>query len=60
MPTTGTNGQWRRLSQTFTPGPADATFKPRVIAESSPEGFLIDDLCLVEGPQAESGTTLIS
>jgi hypothetical protein len=54
----GTGGQWKRFSKTFTPTSADTAFMARVIAESVGE-FLIDDICLVEGTQAEQGKNLI-
>lgn len=59
LPIAGTGGQWKRFSQTFTPGPADLAFKPRVLIESVGE-FVIDDVCLVEGTTAEQGKNLIS
>lgn len=59
LPITGTGGQWKRFSQTFTPSPADVAFKPRVLCESVGE-IVIDDVCLVEGTTAEQGRNLIT
>lgn len=55
----GTGGVWRRFSKTFTPTPADVAFKPRVVVEDVGTGFIIDDICLVSGTQAEVGKNLL-
>src|SRR5205823_3167319 len=56
---TGTKGSWQRFTKTFTPAPADCAFKARVLSETITPGFLIDDVCLVEGDSAEPGKNLI-
>ena len=55
----GTGGVWHRFSKTFTPTPADVAFKPRVVVEDVGTGFIIDDICLVSGTQAEVGKNLL-
>ena len=54
-----TGGEWKRIEMTFTPGPSDLAFVPRVIVNSETDGVLVDDVALVEGSTAESGKNLV-
>lgn len=55
----GTAGVWQRFSKTFTPTLADTAYKPRVVVEDVGTGFVIDDICLVSGTEAEVGKNLL-
>ncbi|HEX5243789.1 MAG TPA: beta-galactosidase [Tepidisphaeraceae bacterium] len=59
LPIDATGDVWRRFSKTFTPTRGDTAFKPRVIVEDVGTGFVIDDICLVSGAEAELGTNLL-
>jgi len=47
-----TDGQWRRHTMTFTPGPEDCDFTIRINTESQTQGIWIDDIKLEEGTAA--------
>ena len=51
-PLTNTSGRWKRVSQTFTPGDADAQFNLRINTDSPTKGFWIDDIKLESGSEA--------
>ncbi len=48
----GTDGQWRRISQTFTADKEDANFIVRIGTESPTAGVWIDDVKVEEGESA--------
>ena len=48
-----TQGQWMRVELPFTTEADDATIPAMVVTESRTEGFWVDDVQLVEGPQAQ-------
>jgi hypothetical protein len=54
-----TENKWQRMQFTFTPEERDCAFQPRVIVESETPGVWVDDVALVEGKEAETGTNLL-
>ena len=49
LPLPATEGQWRRVSMTFTPGPDDGNYQPRLGIDATTAGTWVDDLKLEKG-----------
>lgn len=46
-----TDGTWKQISLTFTPGAADVNFTPMILIESPQQALRIDDVMLVQGTE---------